>query len=358
MNNNCFKIANNEISSNSKTYFIADIAANHDGDLEKAKDLIYMAAQAGADAAKFQHFKAKTIVSDHGFRSLGTKISHQKDWDKSVYEVYQSAEVPLHWTQILYETCQKAKIDFFTSPYDIEEIDYINNFVPAYKVGSGDITYHQIIKKMAGYGKPMILATGASKLDEVIDVMKMIEKINKNIVLMQCNTNYTANDENFRYIQLNVLKTYSLMFPNVILGLSDHTLGHTTVLGAVALGAKVIEKHFTDNNSLKGPDHKFSMNPISWREMVDRTRELEYALGDSIKKIEDNEKETYILQRRCLRASRDLKQGSVITNDMIDILRPAPKNSILPYEIDKIIGKKLSKNIEQGKEFKWSDIDA
>ena len=209
---------------------------------------------------------------------------------------------------------------------------------------------------MAKYHKPVLVATGASKLDEVINVMNMVEKVNKNIVLMQCNTNYTANDENFKYIQLNVLKSYAQLFPNAILGLSDHTLGHTTVLGAVALGAKVIEKHFTDNNNLSGPDHKFSMNPKTWKEMVERTRELEYALGSSIKKVEDNEKETCILQRRCLRASRDLVQNELITSDMIQVLRPAPQGSILPYEIDDIIGKRLNNNIVQGSEFKWSDI--
>ena len=358
MNNNSFKIGNTEINKNSKTYFIADIAANHDGDIEKAKDLIYMAKEAGADAAKFQHFKARTIVSDYGFKNLGSKASHQKNWDKSIYEVYKDAEVPLDWTETLYETCQKAKIDFFTSPYDIDEIDFINQYIPAYKIGSGDITFHQIIKKMAQYNKPILLATGASKIDDVIEAMKTVESINKNIVLMQCNTNYTASNENFKYIQLNVLKSYALMFPNAILGLSDHTLGHTTVLGAVALGAKVIEKHFTNDNNLEGPDHKFSMNPKSWREMVDRTRELEFALGGSIKEIEENESETCVLQRRCLRASKNLLKGNIITSDMIEILRPAPKNSILPYEVNKIIGKKLTKDIVRGDVFRWNDIDA
>jgi len=356
MNNNNFKIGNSEINSQSKTYFIADIAANHDGDLGKAKELIYMAKEAGADAAKFQHFKAKTIVSDYGFKNLGSKASHQKDWDKSIFEVYQDAEVPLDWTQTLYETCQKANIDFFTSPYDINEIDFINKYIPAYKVGSGDITFHEIIKKMANYNKPILLATGASNIEDVILAMEQVEAINKKIVLMQCNTNYTANNENFKYIQLNVLKSYGLLFPNAILGLSDHTLGHTTVLGAVALGAKVIEKHFTDNNNQKGPDHKFSMNPITWKEMVERTRELEYALGGSIKKIEDNEKETSVLQRRCLRATKNLKKGEILTPNMIEVLRPAPVNSILPYEIEDIIGKKLINDIVHGSDFKWSDL--
>jgi len=356
MNNNNFKIGNTEIGTNSLTYFIADIAANHDGDIEKAKDLIYMAKEAGADAAKFQHFRAKTIVSDYGFKNLGSKASHQKNWNKSIYEVYKDAEVPLDWTNTLYETCKKAEIDFFTTPYDINDIDIINKYVPAYKVGSGDITFHQIIKKMAQYDKPMLIATGASNIDEIIDVMKIIQELNKDIVLMQCNTNYTANDENLRHIQLNVLKSYALMFPNAILGLSDHTLGHSTVLGAVALGAKVIEKHFTNDNSLKGPDHKFSMNPKTWRDMVDATRELEYAMGSSIKEVEENEQETVILQRRCLRSSKDLKAGDIITKNMIDILRPAPKDSIVPYKIDEIIGKSLLKDKVKGDFLLLKDI--
>ncbi len=356
MNNNTFNIGSSEISANSKTYFIADIAANHDGDLQKAKDLIYLAKEAGADAAKFQHFKASSIVSDVGFKNLGSKSSHQKNWNKSIYEVYKDAEVPLRWTEELYNTCKKAEIDFFTSPYDINDIDFINNFVPAYKVGSGDITFHEIVEKMASFYKPMIVATGASNIEEVICLINKLEKINKQIVLMQCNTNYTASNENFKYIQLNVLKSYAQLFPNAILGLSDHTLGHTTVLGAVALGAKVVEKHFTDNNSLEGPDHKFSMNPLTWREMIDRTRELEYALGTCIKKIEDNELETSVLQRRCLRATRDLNKNDVITSDMFEPLRPAPKGTVLPFEKDNILGKKLSNDIKLGNSVNWSDI--
>lgn len=353
---NEIKIGKSTISHHSPTYFIADIAANHDGDLEKAKDLIYMVKEAGADAAKFQHFKAKSIVSDYGFKNMGSKSSHQKAWKKSVYDVYKDAEVPLRWTEELYDTCKKADIDFFTSPYDINDIDYINNYVPAYKVGSGDVTYHDIVAKMASYNKPMLIATGASDIQDVIEIMEKVSKVNQQLVLMQCNTNYTAKSENFKYIQLNVLKTYSLMFPDAILGLSDHTLGHSTVLGAVALGARVVEKHFTNDNALEGPDHKFSMNPTSWREMVDRTRELEYALGSAIKKVEENEKETYILQRRCLRATRTLKSGEVLSADMLEPLRPAPIGSIVPYELNNLIGRKINKDLDAGADIKWGDL--
>lgn len=352
MNNNSFKIGSKQINKDASTYFIADIAANHDGDLEKAIELIYLAKEAGADAAKFQHFKAKTIVSDYGFMHLGSKSSHQKSWKKSICQVYEDAEVPLKWTRTLHNECQKANIDFFTSPYDINDINTIDEFVPAYKVGSGDITYHKIVMKMANYKKPMLIATGASKIDEISELIAQIEAVNTNIVLMQCNTNYTANFENFKYIQLNVLKTYAQMFPNVILGLSDHTLGHSTVLGAIALGAKVIEKHFTKDNNLEGPDHKFSMTPTTWKEMIDRSRELELALGSTTKKVEENEKETHILQRRCLRASKNLKKGDIIKETMVEALRPAPFNSILPFELENILGKKLNQDLVFGADFK------
>ena len=161
------KIENKEINQNSETYFIADIAANHDGDIERAKDLIYLAAESGANAAKFQHFQAKTIVSDFGFKSLKQNLAHQKSWKKSVYEVYEDASVNLDWTQILVETCSKAKIAFFTTPYSLEVIDFIDKYVPAFKIGSGDITWHALIEKVAKKKKPYILATGASSFEEV-----------------------------------------------------------------------------------------------------------------------------------------------------------------------------------------------
>ena len=155
-----------------------------------------------------------------------------------------------------------------------------------------------------------------------------------------------------------MLKTYATLFPQVVLGLSDHTTGPTTVLGAVALGARVIEKHFTDDCNREGPDHRFATDPDMWAEMVMRTRELEYALGGTDKKVEDNEKETVVVQRRCLRAARDLKAGETLTRDMIDVLRPATPGALLPNEIPAVIGKKLLGDIPAGHELRWLDLGA
>jgi sialic acid synthase SpsE len=338
------------------TYFIADIAANHDGDLGRAKELIRLAKNAGADAAKFQNFTAEKIVSDYGFKHMGGQQSHQSTWKKSVFEVYKEASVSLDWTPILKKECDRIGIDYFSSPYDFEAIDYLDAFMPAYKVGSGEIDWLEALERMAAKGKPILLATGAASIGEVQQAVHAVRKINTDLVLMQCNTNYTASEENFNHIHLNVLKTYAALFPDLILGLSDHTSGHATVLGAVALGARVVEKHFTDDTTREGPDHIFAMDPAMWADMVRNTRQLESALGSPDKKIAENEKDTVIIQRRCLRAARDIKAGETITRDHIDVLRPATLGAIHPDQIDDLIGMKLISDIPYGKEFHWGDL--
>ena len=350
------QIGSHIIAENQPTYFIADISANHDGDLERAKLLIRLAKEAGADAAKFQNFRAPQIVSDYGFKSLGGQISHQATWKKSVFEVYADASIPFEWSPILKEACDKAGIDYFSSPYDFDAIDMLDPYVPAYKIGSGDITWLEALVRIARKGKPVILATGASNIGEVQRAVHTILPINSQLVLMQCNTNYTASLENFDHIHLRVLNTYRTMFPEVALGLSDHTSGHATVLGAIAMGARVIEKHFTDDNRRLGPDHPFSMTPASWREMIDRTRELERALGSADKFVGDNEQQTVILQRRCLRVGREVKAGEVFTREMIAVLRPATPGAILPYEIERVIGTRALVDIPAGKELRWTDL--
>jgi len=336
------------------TYFVADIAANHDGDLDRAKHLIRLSAKAGADAAKFQNFRASKIVSDQGFRQLGNQLSHQAKWEKSVFEVYEAASVPWEWTPVLLKECQDSGIEYFSAPYDLEAVDMLAGYVNLYKIGSGDITWPEILRKIASKQKPVLLATGASNLAEVERAVDEILKINPNLVLMQCNTNYTGSLENFRHIHLRVLDTYRALFPQAVLGLSDHTPGHATVLGAVALGARVIEKHFTDDDKRQGPDHAFSMNPSSWRDMVDRTRELELALGSPRKFVAGNEEQTVVLQRRCLRAAVDLRAGTILKESMVQALRPAPTDAVMPFDLPAVLDKRINRDLRQGEHLRWN----
>jgi sialic acid synthase SpsE len=345
------------IGAGHPTYFIADVAANHDGDLDRALHLIQLASQAGADAAKFQNFQAPRIVSDYGFRHMdGGQVSHQAAWKKSVFEVYRDASIPLDWTPVLKNACDQAGIDYFTSPYDFDAIQYLDPYLPAYKIGSGEIDWIETLETIARKGKPVLLATGAADIGEVQKAVHAILAINPQLVLMQCNTNYTADPGNFDHIHLNVLKTFASMFPQLVLGLSDHTHGPATVLGAVALGARVIERHFTDDNKREGPDHKFATNPSDWAEMVLETRKLERALGSPDKFVAKNETDTVVVQRRCLRAARPIEAGEIFTRDMIDVLRPATPGAISPANLPQVIGTRALQVIPFGKELRWTDL--
>ncbi len=335
------KIGNRIISKDGKPYFIADIAANHDGDLNRAYKLIELAKESGADAAKFQNFHAGQIVSRNGFDTM-KKMTHQASWSKSVYDVYDDATLPLDWTEKLKEKCDEVGIEYMTSPYDVESVDRVDPYVNAYKIGSGDIQWTEMLEYIASKGKPVIIASGASSLEDVKRAYQSIRKYTNEIVLMQCNTNYTASIENYKYINLRVLNTYKELFPDCVLGLSDHTYGHATVLGACALGARVFEKHFTDDNDRIGPDHKFSMTPKTWKEMVEQTMLLYEALGDGEKKIEENEKDSSVVQRRAIYLTKDKKKGEVITKEDIFPLRPYKEGGYAPYLENEVIGKILT----------------
>lgn len=351
-----FNIGSREVSIDAPTYFIADIAANHDGDLERAKALIWLAKEAGADCAKFQHFLADKIVSSVGFADAKTQVSHQAGWKKSVNEIYDQYHTRREWTPVLVETCKQAGIEFMTTPYDFEAIDMFRDIVPAYKIGSGDITFQAAIERIARVGKPVLLACGAATMAETEQAVDLVLKHNPSLCLLQCNTNYTGSLDNFRYVNLRVLQSMAARWPGMVLGLSDHTPGHSAVLGAVALGARVIEKHFTDDTSREGPDHAFALDRTTWRAMVDATRELEAALGDGVKRIEANEVETVVIQRRALRAKTALPAGTLLREEDLVALRPCPAEAVPPNALSQVIGRSLKVAREEGKELRWTDL--
>lgn len=337
-------------------YFIADIAANHDGSIDRARELIWLAKDAGADCAKFQHFLASKIVNDNEFQKIESLETHQSSWKKSVSEIYDQYHFKRDWTIKVKEECERAEIDFSSTPYDYDAIKELQDLVPFFKIGSGDISWLSHIEKCLKTGLPIVIATGASSPEDVERAMKLIGSYKNQHCIMQCNTNYTVDPDKIKYVNLNVLDHYKINYPNAILGLSDHTTNYTSVLGAVAKGAKIIEKHFTDNNDREGPDHKFAINPENWRIMVDLSRELTDTLGDGVKKVEENEKNAYIVQRRCCVASKDLSKGHVISSQDLKFLRPCPKGSVQPYDYMKIIGKKLKANLRQDDAILWDHL--
>ena len=351
-----FPLGPTTIGPDEPTYFIADIAANHDGELLRATALMTLAKEAGADCAKFQHFRAEHIVSDYGFRALGSQQSHQASWTKSVFEVYQDASLPWEWTAQLVAHADAIGIEFMSAPYDLEAVDHLDPFVNAYKVGSGDVNWTEELDHIAGKGKPVIIATGAADLPDVDRAVALLQARNIPTVVMQCNTNYEGSIDNIAHVNLNVLSLYAERYPDVTLGLSDHTPGHVTVLGAVALGARVVEKHFTDDTARTGPDHGFSMDPTTWRAMVDDTRMLEAAMGSGVKEVEANEQQTVVLQRRCVRAARDLAAGTVLTRADLVVLRPAPREALPAHAVDDVVGKTLAVDLVAGQDLRREQL--
>lgn len=381
------------IGEDCPVYYIADIAANHGGDLNKAKELIVAAAEAGANAAKFQNFTAETLVSDVGFSSLDVVAGHQSKWKDSVFDSYKKAALSLEWTQELMETAHANGIDYFTSAYSLELLDATTPYLDAIKIGSGDISYHELIGRASQLKLPLFLATGASNLDEVALAVNVAHSDESPFCLMQCNTDYTAeNGDDERQIKnrlgninLRCLETFSETFPGVILGLSDHTHGHLTVLGAVGLfNCSVVEKHFTFDNSLEGQDHSFSMTPITWRQMVDEVevlrkavqgiedweeryrltaasvdnpRYLDLTIGDGVKRVMANEINTRVVQRRSVCLNKDLPRGTVVSDSDVCFLRPFPEDSFQPFESHKVIGCRLKSDLKKGSPISRRDIE-
>lgn len=333
------------------TYLIAEIGANFDKNLDKAKRLVDAAKEAGADCAKFQTFCTPKIVSEGGFSRMKLKGVHGS-WGRTVSEVFKDAEFPREWHQGISEYCSKVNIDFSTSPYDFEAVDLCEKLdVPFIKIGSGDITWLEMLEYIARKGKPMMLATGDATLSEIDEAVRTIEATgNKDLVLMQCITNYPSKIDS---ANVNVLKTYQSAF-DILTGYSDHSQGPVVALASVVIGGCVIEKHFTLNKADKGPDHPHSMNPVEFKLMVDYVREIERAMGSTRKEVVEEESETVYVQRRCLYAKHNISAGKIIEADDIDVLRPAL--GIPPKYKNVIIGKVVKNNIEQGQPLYWENF--
>lgn len=349
--NKNIQIGNRIIGENYPTYFIAEIGGNFDGSIEKAKSLIDAAKAAGADCAKFQTFTADTIVSEGGFSKMELHGVHGS-WGRKVSEVFKDVEFPMAWHKEIADYCKKVGIDFSTSPYFKEAVDLcVKLNVPFIKIGSGDITWLEMIEYIAKTGLPIMLATGDATMAEIDEAVRIIEKTgNRNLVLMQCITNYPSKIDS---ANVNVLKTYQNAF-QCLTGYSDHSPGHVVALASVVLGGRVIEKHFTLNKKDKGPDHPHSMEPDEFKFMVDSIREVERAIGSTRKEVVKEESETVFVQRRCLYAARDIKNGQSMTEEDVTVLRPAL--GIPPKFRKTIIGKVVKKDIKAGEPIFWDDL--
>jgi N-acetylneuraminate synthase len=343
------KIGNKLIGDQHPCYTIAEIGSNFDRSLAKAKRLIDLAIESGADAVKFQSFKAENLVNDDCFKNL--KIGYQLNWDKSVFDVYKNAEFPVEFHKDIFDYCQSKKIEFFSAPYDKESVDFLDKLgVKVFKIGSGDITWLENIEYIAKKNKPILLATGASDVFQIDRAMKVIRSAGNNqIVLMQCVTNYPAS---FNEINLKVLPMFREKF-DCLVGYSDHSPGTSVAIGTVAMGGCVIEKHFTDDKSQHGPDHSFAMDPKDFRKMVDDIRHMEKILGKPQKIIYDEEKPQYVSMKRGLKAKISVAKGTILKREHINVLRPCQENTVPADKLNEVLGKTLSIDLEINKPIKF-----
>ena len=343
-----FKIGNKIIGSNHPTFIIAEAGANYkiskdiDKNFKHALKLIDIASKAGADAVKFQLYRAKKLYVEKAGNA--DYISNKK----SIYDIIKDMEMPYEWIPKLKKYCDKKNIIFLCTPFDEESVDELEkNNIQAYKTASYSISHIPLISYIAKKEKPMIISTGASNLNDIKKAVNTIKKKgNKKISLMQCTAKYPAPLES---INLNVISGLIKEF-NVPVGLSDHSRDPIIApMGAVALGARIIEKHFTTDNNLPGPDHNFAILPDELELLVNSIRKLELALGKNLKSVQSYEKELYCFARRSIYAIKDIKKGKILNKENICVLRSGKhKKGLDPDKFENILGKKAIKDIKKG----------
>ncbi len=349
-----FKLGSKTVKSNKQPYFIAEIGVNFENNFQRAKKIIRLAKEGGADAVKFQSYKAEKIAcknSPYYWDLKEVKVKSQyklfKKFDKFGFKEFN----------LLKKYCDKLKIDFLSTPFDLEAVDYLDDLVPFYKVASADLTNYPLIKKICEKNKPIVLSTGASNQKEIYDVLKFIKKNNKkiNVILLHCVLSYPTDNKD---ANLNLIKNFKKTFKNKIIGYSDHTLPDENMIiltKAYQNGAWVIEKHFTDTKGLKGNDHFHSIDKkdlIKFRKNIDLLNKID---GVSKKReVLKSEKKSRINARRSIVARNNISKGEKFTFNNLIMKRPG--FGISPTKIFKVIGKTARKNISEDSIINFKDI--
>ncbi len=334
-----------------RVHIIAEAGVNHNGSVEMALQLVEKAKEAGADRVKFQTFKAERIVT-----TASPKANYQlevTDRAESQFDMLKKLELGRDDFALIKAHCDKVGIHFMSTPYNPEDAELLNGLgVDAFKIASGQLVELPFLRQVARYGKQMIVSTGMAEMAEVAEAVEAMRNAgNNNIVILQCNTDYPSRiqDVNIRAM-LTMRDTL-----NVRVGYSDHVPNNHACFAAVALGAEVIEKHFTLNNQLPGPDHSSSLEPEAFRQLVQGIRDIERSLGDGIKRPSEREQQNTFGMRRSLVAADDLPKGTVLSADKLGSKRPA--NGLSPRHLDEVIGRKLLHDLRKDQPLTWEIIE-
>ena len=342
------KIEDKLIGEGEPCFIIAEAGVNHNGSVEMAKKLIDAAKEAGADAVKFQTFQAEDIVT---LKSKKAIYQHRAK-EKTQYEMLKNLELSFDEFLELKRYCDNKDIEFISTPYDIKSVEFLNELgVIRFKVASADIINKPLIESIAKTKKPIILSTGMATLGEIERAISLINDFgNEDIILLHCTTSYPTP---YEQVNMNVLNTLKRAF-GLPVGYSDHTLGIEISVMAVSFGAEVIEKHFTLDRTMDGPDHSASLEPNELEKMVEAIRNVEKAFGSERKEITGEEKKNIFFMRRSIHASEDMKQGEIIKEKNTKITRPF--DGIEPWFLVIILGKKIKTNVKKDEPIKWDDL--
>jgi len=337
------------VTDDSDCYVIAEIGHNHQGSLEKALALITAAAGCGANAVKFQKRDNK---------SLYAQSTYQKPYDSenSFGATYGEHREALELGKAEYREMQKQSqqlgVDFFATAFDFKSADFLHEFnVPAYKIASGDLKNIPLVKYVAAFKRPMIISTGGATMEDIQRAYDAIMPINPQLCILQCTAAYPAEAED---LHLRVITMFRETFTDATIGLSDHYNGINMAVVAYVLGARVIEKHFTLNHTWKGTDHAFSLEPVGFTKMVRDLRRTRVSLGDGKKYVLTKETNPLIKMGKSLVAARDLEPGHVLTE--ADIAIKSPAGGLPPYEIEKLIGKRVVRPLDSDQPFQFADV--
>ncbi|MEW6008473.1 MAG: N-acetylneuraminate synthase family protein [Candidatus Omnitrophota bacterium] len=339
------KIGKFWIGDGAPCFITVDIGANHNRDYNIAKKLIRKASEAGVDAIKFQFYSAETLYS--------RKVPKHSYYKKHLWDLIKEIETPQGWIPGLKQYCDKNKIIFFATPFDFSAVDALDPYVDFYKIASFELVDLSLIEYTAKKKKAMIISTGLANTQEIEEAYSACKRVGNNkIIFLQCASSYPASPE---IINLRAMKTIKDRFPDTIVGLSDHSRGIHISVAAVAMGARVIEKHFTLSRKLKGPDHSFAIEPDELKELVVQIRDVEKAFGDGRKTgPRPQELENFRIARRSIHAEIDIPKETKITRNMLTIKRPG--YGIRPKFLHAIIGRKAKRNIEKDQWITWKMI--
>jgi N,N'-diacetyllegionaminate synthase len=344
------KIGERIFEKEKPVFIIAEAGVNHNGNIEIAKKMIDSAKDAGVDAIKFQTYKTEELVTNYAeksdYQGEGTQFETLKKLELSEEEFFD-----------LKKYCDQKEILFFSTPHTESSVDFLDEIVPAYKIASGDLTNFPLLKKIAEKQKPMILSTGMATMEEIKETLNYLKKTNKKIILLHCTTSYPCPRENVNLRAMGTIENET----GCITGYSDHTLGIDVSLMAVKKGAKIIEKHFTLDKNLDGPDHKASLEPLELKEMVDKIRNKDFpeydetVLGSCEKKPSEEELKILPTSRKSIVAKNYILKGTILTKDMLSIKRPG--TGIPPKEIENLIGRKVKEDIKEDEKISFEKIE-